>query len=367
MTVPFLDLKAQHAEVADEIAQSFARIMANTAFIMGPDCAEFEAEFARFCGVKHCVGVANGTDALEVMLLAAGVGPGHEVILPANTFIATAQAVHRAGARPVLVDVDATHALMDPAQTESRITSKTRALLPVHLYGQTAKMEQFQALAKKHGLLLFEDAAQAQGATRQGQGIGSFGVAAGTSFYPGKNLGCYGDGGAVLTNDPEVARKAGWIRNCGSDRKYNHPVMGFNSRLDTLQAAVLRAKLKRLNDWNEARRKAAARYQQLLAGLPQVKIPGTLEGNVHVWHLFIVRVANRDKVLARLGEQGIGAGIHYPTPVHLHESFKFLGHKRGDFPVSEQLAAEILSLPMFPHITAAQQEETVAALREALQ
>ena len=365
MSIPLVDLKAQHEEVADEVATGLARVMGTTAFILGPDVAAFEAEFARFCGVPYCIGVGNGTDALELAVRALNLGPGDEVLVPANTFIATALGVMRAGARPVLVDCDGFF-LMDPEKTEAAITPRTRALLPVHLFGQTADMEAFGAIAAARGLHLLEDAAQAQGARRHGKAAGSFGIAAATSFYPGKNLGAYGDAGAILTSSDEMAGRLRRLRNWGSETKYHHPELGFNSRLDTLQAVVLTAKLKRLEAWNEARRRAAERYGELLAGLPGVELPRTLPGNEHIWHLYVVRVPKRDEVLARLQAEGIGAGIHYPTPLHLHGALKELGYKPGDFPVAEKAAGEILSLPLHPHLTADQQERVADALRRAV-
>jgi dTDP-4-amino-4,6-dideoxygalactose transaminase len=361
--IPLVDLKAQHAEVADEIARGFEQVFAQTSFILGPAVADFEAAFARLCGVAHCIGVGNGTDALEMMIRALGLGAGDEVLVPANTFIATALGVMRAGARPVLVDSDAFH-LLDPKKIEEKITPRTRALLPVHLFGQIADMEAIQQIADARGLLVLEDAAQSQGARRNGRA--AFGLCAATSFYPGKNLGAYGDGGAVVTGSDEIADRLRKLRNWGSDKKYYHPEIGFNSRLDTLQAVVLSAKLARLEDWNNARRRAAARYDALLADLPQVETPKTLPGNEHAWHLYVIRVPRRDDVLARLQAAGIGAGIHYPTPLHLHGALSDLGYKLGDFPVAEKAAGEILSLPLYPHLTAEQQERVAAELRRAL-
>jgi dTDP-4-amino-4,6-dideoxygalactose transaminase len=362
--VPLIDLGAQHRQIADEVAAGFQRVMGATSFILGPDVAAFERAFATFSGVEHCLGVANGTDALELILRAAGLGPGDEVLVPANTFIATALAVARAGATPVLVDCDPDYHLIDLER--ARLSPRTRAIFAVHLYGQVAPMEKVSAFAQAHDLLVLEDAAQAQGARRNGVLAGGFGLAAGTSFYPGKNLGAYGDGGAVLTNAEPIARKVIALRNYGSEIKYHHPETGFNSRLDTLQAVVLNAKLPHLPRWNEARRQAARRYDELLADLPAVTVPRTLPGNEHIFHLYVIRVPARDAVLKKLNAAGIGAGVHYPIPIHLQGAFAHLGHKRGDFPVAERAAAEILSLPMFPEITAAQQEAVVSALRSSL-
>ncbi len=364
--VPPVDLRLQHQAIADEVAQGFAAVFDKTAFILGPAVTEFETAYASFIGAKHCVGVANGTDALELALRAAGADADAEVLLPANTFIATALAVLRAGARPVLVDCDPDFHLLDLEQAAARIGKKTRFLMPVHLYGQMAPVEQVDALAQAHGLTVIEDAAQAQGARRHGRAAGTCGLAAGTSFYPGKNLGAYGDAGAVTTDSDEVATKIRALRNYGSEVKYHHPELGFNSRLDTLQAVVLNAKLKRLAGWNDARRTAARRYDELLAGLPAVTPPRTLPGNEHVFQLYVVRVPNRDQVVQRLNAEGIGAQIHYPIPLHLQGAFRGLGFGAGSFPVAEKAAREILSLPMFPEITADQQARVVASLRRAL-
>jgi len=360
--IPLVDLAAQHREIAHEVDAGFASVMARTAFVGGEEVPAFEQELAAFVGVAHCVGVASGTDALELMLRATGIGAGHEVIVPANTFAATALAVARAGAEPVFTDCDPDHHLIDVARLP--LGPRTRAIVAVHLYGQMAPMEALAGAAA--GVTLLEDAAQAHGATRHGRPVAALGRAAATSFYPGKNLGAYGDGGAVLTASAEIAENIRALRNYGSPVKYQHPILGMNSRLDTLQAVVLRAKLKRLAAWNQARQAAARRYDALLADLPEVVLPRTAPGNEHVWHLYTVRVPRRDRVLARLATDGIGAAVHYPIPLHLQGAFAHLGHRRGDFPVTEQAAEELLSLPLFPHITVAQQERVTAALRAAL-
>lgn len=363
--VPLVDLSWQHAQVAAEVAAGFDEVLGSGAYVGGAHVAAFEQEYARFVGVAGCVGVGNGTDAIELALRALDVGQGDEVLLPANTFVATAEAVVRAGAVPVLVDVDPDHLLIDPDAVAAAVTGATRAVLPVHLYGQTAPVERLEPLLAAHGLLLVEDAAQSQGATRHGRSAGSFGAAAATSFYPGKNLGAYGDAGAVLTDDPEVAHRVRLLSNHGSEIKYRHDELGFNSRLDALQAVVLRAKLARLPAWNAHRRAAADTYDLLLQDVPRARPPARAAGNEDVWHLYVVRVPDRDDVLSRLAEAGIGAGIHYPVPVHLQPAFSGLG-RPGDFPVSEQAAREILSLPMFPGITTEQQERVVHELRRAL-
>jgi dTDP-4-amino-4,6-dideoxygalactose transaminase len=360
--IPLVDLKAQHRAVAGEVERGFASVFERTAFVLGAEVDAFEKEFADFSGISHCVGVANGTDALELALRATGVGAGDEVVIPANTFVATAEAVVRAGAIPVLVDCEPDTLLIDTDAVAGRVSPATRAVVPVHLYGQIAAVERLTGL----DLTVVEDAAQCQGATRDGRGPGTHGIAAATSFYPGKNLGAYGEAGAVLTADDSVAERLRLLRNHGGIAKYQHDTLGFNSRLDTLQAVVLRAKLARLAGWNEQRRAAAARYDELLTPLDAVVRPVVLPGNEPVWHLYVVRVPRRDAVLHAMHDAGIDAGIHYPEPVHLLPAFRSLGHGRGDFPVAEQAAAEILSLPLFPEITADQQRRVVDVLEKAL-
>ena len=364
MRVPFVDLGAQQAEIAEEVRDGLDDVFARTAFVGGDAVGRFEQEYASFVGTEHCIGVANGTDALELALRAAGVRAGGEVILPANTFVATAEAVSRIGAEPVLVDVDEEHLLIDPGAVSDAITEHTQAIVPVHLFGQTAPVERLAALAEAAGIPLVEDAAQSQGALRHGRAAGGLGLVAGTSFYPGKNLGAAGDAGAVTTNDPEIAEQVRVLGAHGSPSKYVHDVIGMNSRLDTIQAVVLRAKLARLEKWNHQRREAADRYEQLLGGHRGVRTPQVAAGNEDVWHLYVVRVAERDRVLAALTEAGVGAGIHYPTPVHLTGAYVGLGHGPGSFPVAERAATEILSLPMFPHVTAEQQEYVGEALEK---
>lgn len=366
-SIPLVDLSAQHAAVADEVADGWRDVLAHTSFIGGPHVAIFEREYAEFIGVSQCVAMANGTDAIEIALRALGVGRGDECILPTNTFIATAEAVCRAGATPVLVDCadDETY-LIDTDAVEAAVTQRTAAIIPVHLYGQAAQVERLLSLARRIGAWLVEDAAQSQGARRNGVSAGALGDASATSFYPGKNLGAYGDGGAALTASADVAARMRMIRDHGSPAKYQHEVLGVNSRLDTLQAVVLSAKLRRLTAWNAARRAAAARYDELLSGCDAVVRPRTLDGNEHVWHLYTVRVPDRDRVLKELQAAGIGAGIHYPVPIHLTPAFAGLGYAQGTFPVAERSARELLSLPLFAEITATQQERVVSALMSAL-
>jgi dTDP-4-amino-4,6-dideoxygalactose transaminase len=365
MNIPLVDLRAQQAEIADETEAPLREVFANAHFIGGPQVAEFELAYASEIGARHCIGVANGTDAIELALRAVGVRPGDEVILPANTFVATAEAVVRVGAQPVLVDVDDEQLLIDPRLVGAALTERTSAIVPVHLYGQVAPVERLVDLAVRAGARIVEDAAQAQGARRHGRSAGTLGDAAGTSFYPGKNLGAAGDAGAVTTDDDATAEAVRLIGAHGSRRKYDHEVVGFNSRLDTIQAIVLLAKLRRLETWNNLRRLAADQYREMLAG-STVRLPESAAGNDDVWHLYVIRVTERDRVLARLNEAGIGAGIHYPSPVHLTRAFGYLGGALGDYPVAERAAAEVLSLPIFPHITRVQQEFIAETLLRAV-
>ncbi|WP_295014267.1 DegT/DnrJ/EryC1/StrS aminotransferase family protein [uncultured Microbacterium sp.] len=366
MNVPFLDLAAQQAEVAEEILPVWRRQLETAGFIGGAEVEAFEREYADYIGVRHVVGVSNGTDALELAYRAAGVRAGDEVIMPANTFIATAEAASRIGAVPVFVDVDDEHLLIDPDAVEAAITPRTRVIVPVHLFGQTAEVERIAPIAERHGLVIVEDAAQSQGATsRQGR-AGSLARIAATSFYPGKNLGAAGDAGAVMTDDADAAALIRTLAAHGSAVKYVHDHIGMNARLDAVQATVLRAKLRRLDGWNAARREAAARYADLLGDIEGVRPPSVRPGNEDVWHLYVVRVEDRDRVMAELAAAGIGVGIHYPTVVPLTQAYAGLGHRAGQFPVAEAAAARILSLPMFPHLRPDQQEAVAAALRAAV-
>ena len=322
--VPLVDLRAAHAEVAEAIEAGLRRVIADTAFVLGPDVAAFEAEFAASCGVRRCIGVSNGTDALELALRALEIGPGDEVVLPANTFIATALGVMRAGATPVLADCDPEHLLLDPASVAQRLSSRTRALLPVHLFGQTAPMEALQRVLDAGGrpIDIVEDMAQAQGARRNGRSAGSLGRVAATSFYPGKNLGAYGDAGAVVTDDEQLAEKLVALRNYGSPKKYQHPEPGFNCRLDTLQAAVLRAKLPKLADWNARRRAAAERYDAWLASADDLRPVRTLSGNEHIFHIYAVRVRTEDGS-EHDGVASLGVRPMFDPPVELLEAHLF--------------------------------------------
>jgi dTDP-4-amino-4,6-dideoxygalactose transaminase len=365
-SVPFLDLPAQSAEIADEVLPAWRELLLDAAFIGGAHVDAFEREYAEYVGTAHAIGVSNGTDALELAYRAVGVGPGDEVIVPANTFIATAAAASRIGAVPVLVDVDDAHLLMDPDALEAAITPRTRAIVPVHLFGQLAPLDRIAPIAARHGIPLVEDAAQAQGAAGPAGRAGAIGRIAATSFYPGKNLGAAGDAGAVTTSDPALAAAVRSLQAHGSATRYVHDRIGVNARLDAMQAVVLRAKLRRLDGWNAARRAAAATYASLLGGLETVQLPRTREGNTDVWHLYVVRVAERDRVAASLQTAGIGVGVHYPTPLHLTGAYAHLGHRRAAFPVAEAAAGRILSLPMGPHLGREQQVAVAEALLYAV-
>jgi dTDP-4-amino-4,6-dideoxygalactose transaminase len=365
--IPLVDLAAQHEAVATEIADGWRDVIGTTAFIGGPQVSAFEREYAAFTGTRHCVGMGNGTDAIEVALRALGIGPGDECILPANSFVATAEAVCRTGAAPVLVDcADDDSFLIDAEAVQPAVTARTRAIIPVHLYGQAAPVERLLPVARQRGAYLVEDAAQAHGARRHGGPAGALGDVAATSFYPGKNLGAYGDAGAALTSTDSVAERMRMIANHGGQRKYEHELLGVNSRMDTLQAVVLSAKLRRLPGWNAARRAAADRYHALLAGLDEVITPRVLDGNEHVWHLYVVRVPGRDRMLKELQAAGIGAGVHYPEPIHRTPAFAYLGYPAGAFPVAERAAAGLLSLPINASITPQQQERVSSVLWQAL-
>jgi len=345
--VPFVDLAAQYSTIADEINETTSRIIQKADFILGREVRLFEEEFAAFSEARYAVGVDS---ALELALRAYDIGPGDEVITAANSFIASALAISHAGATPVLVDVDPFTHTIDVTGIERAITSRTKAILPVHLYGHPAHMDPIRQLAEQHGLIVIEDACQAHGARYKGRRAGSLGHAAAFSFYPGKNLGAYGDGGMVVTNDADIRKRLEMLRNYGQEEKYHHLTQGFNRRLDTLQAAVLRVKLKYLEKWNAARRWQAELYHRLLAGTALV-LPSEAVGAQSVWHLYVIRTEHRDKLKEYLASRGIAAGIHYPVPIHLQPAYKNLGYKRGSFPVTEQYAQRILSLPMYAELT----------------
>ena len=363
MRIPLVELAGQYQMLRDEILPAMDGVMSRAQFILGDDVARFEEEFAEFCGARHCVGVASGLDALQLALRAVGVGPGDEVITAANTFIASALAITHAGATPVLADVREDDFNLDPRAVERAITPRTRAILPVHLYGQPARMDEIMEIARRHGLKVVEDACQAHGARYGRDRAGAIGDAGCFSFYPGKNLGGYGDGGAVVTNDPEVAERLRLDRNYGSRVKYVHESDGYNSRLDTIQAAVLLVKLRRLEGWNARRRELAALYRELLIEA-DVLLPAEMRGVEHVWHLFVIRHPERDRLLADLHARGIGAGVHYPIPIHQQAPYAAVRTLPDGAPVSTRLAGEILSLPLYPEMTEAQVVEVAAAVRE---
>ncbi|NLH43620.1 MAG: DegT/DnrJ/EryC1/StrS family aminotransferase [Planctomycetes bacterium] len=366
MKVPFLDLKAQYESIREEIHRAMQDVIDCTAFAGGPFVARFEEEFARYCGTRFAVGVGNGTDALWTALLAVGVGAGDEVITTPSTFIATAEAITWVGARPRFVDIDECTYNMAPDQIEAAITPRTRAIIPVHLFGQTADMDPILEIAKKHGLHVIEDACQAHGAEYKGRRAGSMGEAGCFSFYPGKNLGAYGEGGAVVTNDPQIAEKIRVFRDHGQRKKYYHDIVGWNARLDGLQGAILSVKLKYLEKWNEQRRMNAGLYQRLLADLDTVTLPVEVDYAKHVFHVYATRVHDRDEMMACLARQDIHCGIHYPVPLHLQDAYQLLGYREGAFPVAERCAKEFLSLPMFPELTAEQIERVCEGIRSFL-
>ena len=350
MNIPFVSFKPLEKELDKELRAAFDRVLERSWYIEGKEDADFEAAFARFCHTDYCIGVGNGLDALMLVLRALEVGPGDEVIVPSNTYIATALAVTYVGAKPVLVEPDIRTYNIDPAKIEEKITANTKAIMPVHLYGQPCDMDPIMAIAKKHGLYVIEDCAQAHGATYNGKIIGSFGDAAGFSFYPGKNLGALGDAGAVTTNNEDIAKKVRALGNYGSDYKYHHIYKGCNSRLDELQAAFLAAKLPIMDKVNDNRRATAAKY---MAGIKNdlVELPYVMEGTNPVWHIFAVRCAERDRLATFLQEKGLGINKHYPIAIHLQECYKDLGLKAGDLPIAEEISATQLSLPMYYGMT----------------
>lgn len=366
MKVPFLDLRASHDPIRAELDAAYRRVMDSSWFILGHELEAFEAEFATRCGVAHAVGVGNGLDALTLALRAGGVGPGDEVLVPANTFIATWLAVSAVGAMPVPVEPDASTHNLDPERAAAAVTSRTKAIVPVHLYGQSADIGPLMALADRHGLFVLEDAAQAVGAVYRGRQVGGLGHAAAFSFYPGKNLGALGDGGAVTTDDAALAAELRRLRNYGSRTKYVHEVMGVNSRLDELQAAFLRVKLPHLDGWTDRRRAIAAAYRAGLDDVPGLVLPAVPDWAEPVWHLFVVRVPWRDEVQRRLAAAGIETLVHYPIPPHRSEAYAGLGVTTGTLPVTDVLAGEVLSLPMGPHLSDSQVTWVIDAVRAAM-
>ena len=362
-TIRFVDLQGQFRRYQDELMAAIQTTLDNTAFIGGPALKRFEADFAQLCGTEHCVGVGNGTDALYLSLRALGVGEGDEVITAANTFIATAEAISMAGAKPVFVDVHDATALMNLDLVEAAITERTKAIIPVHLYGQLVPMSDVMALANKHELFVVEDAAQAHAAIEDGVRAGAAGHAGCFSFYPGKNLGAYGDAGGVVTNDEELAKKIRMIANHGRADKFGHVMEGVNSRMDGLQAAILEVKLRHLETWTAERREAAKRYDTLLADVSQVRLPTVRKEGAHAFHLYVARLEKRDELRQHLNAQNIQSGIHYPVPLHQLKAYEHLGYETGAFPVAEAMAKEIISLPISPEITEAQQTRVADAVK----
>jgi dTDP-4-amino-4,6-dideoxygalactose transaminase len=361
--IPFLDLRAQYLAIKAEVDAAIETVLGSCQFTLGPEVEAFEAEFAAFCGRRHGIGVNSGSSALHLALLAAGVGPGDEVITSPFTFVATVAAIQYAGARPVFVDIDPATYTLDPARLAAAITSRTRAIVPVHLYGQTVDMSPVLEAARRHGLVVVEDACQAHGAEHRGRRAGALGELGCFSFYPGKNLGAYGEGGMVVTDDPDLARTIRMLRDWGAETKHSHVLKGFNYRLESLQAAVLRVKLRRLEAWTEARRLAARRYGALLAGGP-IAPPVERADARHVFHVYAIRAESRARLQAELAARGVQTGVHYPRPVHLQPAYADLGYRAGDFPEAELAAAQELSLPIYPELAGDAQARVVEALHE---
>lgn len=363
--IPFLDLKAQYSSIKPEIDAAVMKVLESTQFVLGEEVGGFERDFAAYCGVKHAIAVNSGTSALHLALLAAGVGAGDEVITVPFTFVATVSAIGYTGAKAVFVDIDPTTFTMDPAQLERAITARTKAILPVHLYGQMADMDPILEVARRHGIPVIEDACQAHGAEYNGRRAGSLGVSGCFSFYPGKNLGAYGEGGIVVTSDDQQMKTIRMLRDWGQEQRYHHVLKGFNYRMEGMQGAILRVKLRYLEQWTEARRAHARQYSKLLAGSTAVRIPAEAAGRRHVFHIYAIRCDDRDSLQRQLQAEGVQSGLHYPIPVHLQKAHEDLGYIMGDFPHSEAAAREVLSLPMFPEMTTTQVEQVVAAATRA--
>jgi dTDP-4-amino-4,6-dideoxygalactose transaminase len=361
--IPLFDLASQYRSVRAEILDAVERALDNTQYILGPEVAAFENEFAAYCECQYGIGVNSGTSALQLAILAAGIGAGDEVITVPYTFVATAAAIRYTGATPVFVDVDPESLTMDVTKIEAKITGRTKAILPVHLYGQAADMDPLMEIARRHGLTVIEDCAQAHGATYKGKRVGSFGRFGCFSFYPSKNLGACGEGGIVVTSDETSATTLRMLRDWGQRQKNNHELQGFNARLEGIQGAILRVKLRRLEAWTEARREHARFYDREFSGI--LRTPREMTGNRHVYHLYAVRIAERDAFQNMLNERGIQTGVHYPVPIHLQPAHRDLGYQRGDFPVAEAAAETVLSLPMFPELTEEQLKTVVSTVKEA--
>ena len=366
MNVPFLDLKAQYESIKEEVSAAIQQVFDRTAFAGGPFVSQFEKEFAAFCKTQHCIGVGSGTEALWLGLIGLDVGPGDEVITVPNTFIATAEAISCCGAKPVFVDVEEDTYNMNPHLLEAAITLKTRAIVPVHLFGQAADMAPILEIARKHKLLVIEDASQAHGSEYKGRMAGSIGDAGCFSFYPGKNLGAYGEAGAVVTNNPDLDRKIRMLRDHGQEKKYYHDLVGWNGRMDGLQGAILSVKLKYLNGWNESRRRNASRYNELLRTIAGVVIPQESPDCKHVYHIYAIRVPHRDSLIGALAEKDIQCGIHYPVPLNMQVAYKALDLGAGSYPVAEKVASEFVSLPMFPELSSEQIFYVAAEIRKLI-
>jgi dTDP-4-amino-4,6-dideoxygalactose transaminase len=364
--VPFLDLWSQHLPLMSEFNQAIQEVIESSAFAGGRFVTAFEQDFAAYCNTAYAIGVGSGTEALWLSLLASGVGSGDEVITVPSTFMATAEAITYCGARPVFVDVDERTYTMDPNALKDALTARTKAIMPVHLFGQAADMDPILEFGRNHGLHVIEDACQAHGATYKGKRVGTFGDTACFSFYPGKNLGAFGEAGAIVTNNPELNEKISVLRDHGQERKYFHSVVGWNCRMDGIQAAVLRIKLRQLEAANQRRRSHAAAYDAGLRALEGVITPTEASYARHVYHIYAIRVSNRDETIKSLADQGISTGIHYPVPVHLQEAYRSLGYERGQFPVAEHCATEFLSLPMYPELTRSQVEQVIEGVKEAV-
>jgi dTDP-4-amino-4,6-dideoxygalactose transaminase len=364
--VPFLDLKSHHAPLRHEINRAIQEVIDECAFAGGPFVARFEADFAAYCACPYAVGLGSGTEALWLSLLALGVGPGDEVITVPNTFMATAEAISYCGARPVFVDVDECSYTMDPGELEKSVTTKTKAIIPIHLFGQPADMDPILEFAREHGLFVIEDACQAHGAEYKGRKVGSLSDAACFSFYPGKNLGAFGEAGAVVTRNTQLQEKIRILRDHGQIRKYHHSMVGWNCRMDGIQAAVLRIKLRHLESYNELRRSHARHYDQALGDIDEVVTPLHAVWARHVYHVYAIRVKNRDEIMRSLAEMGIGSGVHYPVPIHLQEAYQGLGYPPGTFPIAERCATEFVSLPIFPELTFAQVEMVIQGVKDAV-
>jgi len=366
MEIPFVNLRAQYASIRDEVNVAIQEVLESSAFASGPFVEKFESDFAAFCDCKHAIGVGSGTEAIWLSLIALGIGRGDEVITVPNTFIATAEAISMSGARPVFVDIDEQTYNMNPDLLEKAITSRTKAIIPVHIFGQMADMDPILEIAKSHGLYVIEDACQAHGAQYKGRTAGSIGDVGCFSFYPGKNIGAYGDAGAIVTNDTELDKAVRILRDHGQSQKYRHAKIGWNARMDGIQGGVLSVKLKYIQDWNEKRRRNAKLYDEMLMNLDGLNPPMEASGRKHVYHIYAICIQNRDALINSLAEKNIFCGIHYPIPVHLQEAYSNLGLQRGCFPVAESCALEFVSLPMFPELSKEQIEYIVAELKHVL-